>query len=43
MLKTERIPNLFLQPQDSTSQSPDKFWGSPSLLSNGYRGLFPRG
>jgi heme/copper-type cytochrome/quinol oxidase subunit 1 len=22
---------------------PDRFWGSPNLLSNGYRGLFPRG
>jgi hypothetical protein len=22
---------------------PDRFWGSPILLSNGYRGLFPRG
>jgi len=22
---------------------PDRFWGPPSLLSNGYQGLFPRG
>jgi hypothetical protein len=22
---------------------PDRFWALPSLLSNGYRGLFPRG
>jgi hypothetical protein len=22
---------------------PDRLWGSPILLSNGYRGLYPRG
>jgi hypothetical protein len=22
---------------------PDRFWGPPNLLSNGYRGHFPRG
>jgi hypothetical protein len=27
----------------SSPQRPDRFWGSPSLLSNGYRGLFSRG
>jgi hypothetical protein len=25
----------------SPSLRPDRFWGSPSLLSNGYLGLFP--
>jgi hypothetical protein len=25
------------------SYRPDRFWGPPSLLSNGYRGLSPRG
>jgi hypothetical protein len=27
----------------SSSCGPDRFWGPPSLLSNGYRRLFPRG
>jgi hypothetical protein len=27
----------------STPQRPDRLWGSPSLLSNGYRGHFLRG
>jgi hypothetical protein len=27
----------------SSPQRPDRFWGTPSLLSNGYLGLFPRG
>jgi hypothetical protein len=27
----------------SSSRRPDRVWGQPSLLFNGYRGLFPRG
>jgi len=27
----------------SSPPHPDRFWGPPSLLSNGYQGLFPWG
>jgi hypothetical protein len=27
----------------SSARRQDRYWGPPSLLSNGYQGLFPRG
>jgi hypothetical protein len=36
-------PGLIPGSATSSQQRPDRLWGPPSLLSNGYRGLLPRG
>jgi hypothetical protein len=43
MTKGWTIEGSVLRDPVGSPRGPDRFWGPPGLLANGYRGLFPQG